>query len=102
MENWRNYRQFMPDGMIGLFEGKYFWKMPQDIKMELGPAIIYPLPKGYREITEKYAPGGVGQVVEKELASGFDARAIDYAVAMRPPLASYYWQGPAIRPDGVA
>ena len=46
--------------------------------------------------------GGVGQVVEKHLASGFDERAIDYAVAMRPPLASYYWQGPAIRPDGVA
>lgn len=56
MENWRNYRQFMPDGMIALFEGQYFWKMPQDVKMEVGPTIIRPLPEGYREITEKYAP----------------------------------------------
>jgi hypothetical protein len=46
--------------------------------------------------------GGVGQVVEKQLASGFDERAIDYAVAMRPRLASYYWPGFASRPGGVA
>ncbi len=24
MQNWQNYRQFMPDGMAAMFEGKYF------------------------------------------------------------------------------
>ncbi|MGH7984694.1 MAG: DUF1329 domain-containing protein [Candidatus Binataceae bacterium] len=55
MQNWRRYRQFMPDGMIALFEGKYFWKMPADVEMKIGPTIMHPLPKGYQEATEKYA-----------------------------------------------
>jgi len=38
VRKWRGrYRQFMPDGMIGLFEGKYFWKMPADVEMNIGP-----------------------------------------------------------------
>jgi hypothetical protein len=31
MQNWQQYKQFMPVGMIDLFEGKYYWKMPSDI-----------------------------------------------------------------------
>ncbi len=56
MQNWQQYKQFMPEGMIELFEGKYFWKMPQDVQIGVGPTIIHPLPKGYQEATEKYAP----------------------------------------------
>lgn len=55
MQNWRNYRQFMPDGMIALFEGSYFWKMPADVRIEVGPTVIHPLPKNYVEATEKYS-----------------------------------------------
>src|SRR3984893_9544687 len=33
MQNWQQYKQFMPDGMIALFEGKYFWKMPASAEM---------------------------------------------------------------------
>jgi hypothetical protein len=33
MQNWQNYRQFMPDEMAALFDGKYFWKMPADVSM---------------------------------------------------------------------
>ncbi len=55
MQNWQQYKQFMPDGMVALFQGKYFWKMPADVEMDVGPTIIHPLPKGYREATEKYA-----------------------------------------------
>jgi Protein of unknown function (DUF1329) len=55
--NWGSYRQFMPDGMIALFEGKYFWKMPADVRMEVGPTVIHPLPKNYLAATEKYAGG---------------------------------------------
>jgi len=55
MQNWQNFKQFMPDGMVALFEGKYFWKMPADVSMEVGPTVNYPLPKNYLEATEKYS-----------------------------------------------
>jgi hypothetical protein len=56
MANWQHYRAFMPDGMAALFEGKYFWKMPPDVRIEIGPTAILPLPKNYLAATEKYAP----------------------------------------------
>ena len=57
MANWQQYHAFMPDGMASLFEGKYFWKMPADVRMEVGPTIIHPLPTNYLEATKKYAQG---------------------------------------------
>src|SRR5256885_1730459 len=53
MQNWREYSEFMPDGMRALFEGKYFWKMPADVEMDVGPTTVHPLPKGYLEATER-------------------------------------------------
>ncbi len=53
MENWRQYSEFMPDGMQALFEGKYFWKMPADVELDVGPTVINPLPKGYLAATEQ-------------------------------------------------
>jgi hypothetical protein len=61
MANWQSYKQFMPDGMIALFEGKYFWKMPSDVEMDVGPPNRTPLPRGYQQATEKY--GSQTQVV---------------------------------------
>jgi len=29
-------KYFMPDEMIWLFEGKYFWKIPPDIEIDVG------------------------------------------------------------------
>ncbi len=55
MQNWQQFQQFMPDGMIGLFQGGYWWKMPPDVAMEVGPTVIHPLPQGYVAATEKYA-----------------------------------------------
>lgn len=54
-KNWRRFQEFMPLGMIELFEGHRVWKMPQDVKIEIGPTVIYPLPKGYVAATEKYS-----------------------------------------------
>jgi hypothetical protein len=45
MANWQQYKQFMPLGMIKLFEGNYGWKMPADVAMDVGPAtkaVTYP------------------------------------------------------------
>jgi hypothetical protein len=66
MANWRRYKQFMPEGMIALFEGKYFWKMPAGVQIEVGPSVTHPLPKNYLAATEKYAR----QVRIRELADG--------------------------------
>jgi len=66
MQNWTNFRKYMPDGMAALFDGRYFWKMPPDVEMEIGPTIVHPLPKNYVEATEKYA----GQVKAIELPNG--------------------------------
>jgi Protein of unknown function (DUF1329) len=66
MENWRNYRAYMPDGMAALFEGQFFWKMPPDVEMDIGPTVIHPLPKNYVDATEKYA----SQVKVVELPNG--------------------------------
>lgn len=66
MRNWQDYRRFMPDGMAAMFEGKYFWKMPPDVQMEVVPTTIVPLPKNYLAATEKYA----GQVKIIELPVG--------------------------------
>jgi len=55
MQNWQQYRQFMPDGMVDLFKGKYFWKIPDGVRMEVGPTVIHPLPQNYVAATEKYA-----------------------------------------------
>ncbi len=65
-ENWTQYKDFMPDGMVGFFAGGFPWKMPADARMDVGPTIIHPLPKTYLEATEKYA----GQVKIVELPDG--------------------------------
>ena len=64
--NWRQYKQFMPDGMIELFQGNYYWKMPPDVELDVGPTIIHPLPKTYLAATERYA----SQVKLVELPDG--------------------------------
>jgi hypothetical protein len=65
-QNWMQYRDFMPDGMVKLFTGEYSLKMPADVQIEIGPTAIHPLPKGYIEATEKYS----GQVKMVKLSDG--------------------------------
>jgi hypothetical protein len=54
MSNWQQYKQFMPLGMQKLFEGVYFWKMPSDVEIDLGPAKYDFLPPSWVQATEKY------------------------------------------------
>ncbi|MGH7905186.1 MAG: DUF1329 domain-containing protein [Candidatus Binataceae bacterium] len=55
LKNWTQYKQFMPEGMQRLFSGKYYWKLPQDFQMMIGPTSSYPPPKVYLDNTEKYS-----------------------------------------------
>jgi len=54
-QNWQRYRQFMSDGLVELFEGKQFWHLPADLRMEIGPTAPIPLPKRYLADTAKYS-----------------------------------------------
>jgi hypothetical protein len=54
MQNWQQYKQFMPLGMIKLFQGVYGWKMPADVEMNVGPARFDLIPNSWIEATEKY------------------------------------------------
>ncbi len=54
MQNWQQYKQFMPDGMAALFSGQYFYKMPPDVEMDVRAPVIHPLPKPLIEANEKY------------------------------------------------
>ncbi|MBF6571364.1 MAG: DUF1329 domain-containing protein [Candidatus Binataceae bacterium] len=56
MANWQQYQAFMPDGMVQLFQGALFWKMPPDLEIDIGPTYNYPLPKSYNDATEQYSP----------------------------------------------
>jgi hypothetical protein len=54
-QNWQQYRQYMSDGVQSLFEGKYFWKMPADAQIVVGPAILNPPPRNYQAATESFS-----------------------------------------------
>ena len=54
-KNWRQYKQYMPEGMQMLFAGTYFWRMPADLRIEVGPTSHYTAPQAYRDNTEKYS-----------------------------------------------
>ena len=61
--NWMQYRQFFSDGEIGLWEGKWFWKMPDDVQINVGSTTIHPLPRPFVEATERY--GGQTQLIRQ-------------------------------------
>ena len=52
IQNWRQYKQFMSDGMVALFEGKYAFQMPNDVEIDVGAPIHVVRPSTYREATE--------------------------------------------------
>jgi hypothetical protein len=54
-QNWQLYRQFMSDGLVSLFEGKHFWRMPKTLRIEVGPTRSIPLPKRYLDDTRRYS-----------------------------------------------
>jgi len=57
LQNWRQYRKFMPVGMQTLYEGRYKWRIgPEpDYTVEVGPTTTIPMPKKFAADTEKYA-----------------------------------------------
>lgn len=54
-QDWGQYRAFMSQGLIALFEGSHFWRMPAGLEIEVGPTISIPLPKKYLADTNRYS-----------------------------------------------
>src|SRR5208282_4663915 len=52
--NWQQYQKEMSYGLQTLFSGKYFWKIPSDAQIEVGPTVVLSVPKTYLEATERY------------------------------------------------
>src|SRR5579875_158908 len=55
MQNWQQYKDFMPVGMQDIWAGKFFWRLPADAQMKVVATTPTPLPKQYQADTEKYA-----------------------------------------------
>ncbi len=68
LQNWQQYRRFMPVGMQALFSGKYPWKIgPEpEYTIEVGPTIHIPLARKYLADTEKYS----GKVQLRKVSTG--------------------------------
>jgi hypothetical protein len=68
LQNWEQYKKFMPIGMQAMFSQKYQWKIGSgpEFAMVVGPTIHVPLAKKLQEDTEKYA----GQTKLKQVQSG--------------------------------
>jgi Protein of unknown function (DUF1329) len=64
--NWRQYKAFMPDGMIALFSGRYALKMPPDVEIDIGPPRHVVAPSTFRQATEEHS----GQVRVVHLPDG--------------------------------
>jgi uncharacterized protein DUF1329 len=65
-KNWQRYRQFMSEGLIALFDGSHFWRVPNQLAIEVGPTIPIPLPAKYLDDTEKFS----GRVHLTKLTTG--------------------------------
>ncbi|MGO9058389.1 MAG: DUF1329 domain-containing protein [Candidatus Binataceae bacterium] len=68
LQNWQQYRQFLPIGIQALYSGQYSWKIGSDpdYTVTVAPTVDIALPDQYRKDTEKYS----GQVKLRKLDSG--------------------------------
>jgi hypothetical protein len=55
MKNWQEYKQFMPLGMVELFQGRQKWRMPPNVEIIVGPTEHDLLPRTYLEATERHS-----------------------------------------------
>jgi hypothetical protein len=52
-QNWEEYQAFMSEGLIALFAGNHFWRMPAGIEIQVGSTISIPPAK---KISRRYHP----------------------------------------------
>jgi hypothetical protein len=57
LQNWQQYKKFMPVWLQAEYSGQYHWHITNDpiYTIEVGPTHNFPFPQKYQEDTEKYA-----------------------------------------------
>ena len=80
LQNWQQYKKFMPLWLQAEYSGQYHWHITDDpiYTIEVGPTHNFPFPQKYQEDTEKYA----GQTRLVKASSG--GYTIDGYVAGQP------------------
>jgi hypothetical protein len=53
-QHWMQYKDCFSDGVQAFWQGTYFWKMPDDVAIHVGPRHTFVLPGPYVAATEKY------------------------------------------------
>lgn len=68
LQNWKSYAKFMPIWLQTLYNGDYHWHIGEgpEFTIEVGPRHDFPLPRKFREDTEKYG----GQATLEKTSSG--------------------------------
>jgi len=68
LENWQQYKKFLPIGVQAMFSQRYLWKIGAgpEFTMVVGPTIRIPMARKLQEDTEKYA----GQTKLRKLDNG--------------------------------
>jgi Protein of unknown function (DUF1329) len=66
IQNWQQYKDYMPMYMQILFSGQYAYKLTPSQQVVVGPTLVKPYPKEYAKNTEKYG----GQTGLKVLDDG--------------------------------
>jgi guanyl-specific ribonuclease Sa len=54
IQNWQKYQRFMSAGLQSIMSQKYFWKVPAEAVLDVGPTVKIGFPQKYREDTEKF------------------------------------------------
>jgi hypothetical protein len=56
LQNWRQYKDFMPVWLQAAYSGDYQWRIGSgpEFTITVGPTTDFPLPRKFREDTEKY------------------------------------------------
>ena len=54
MQNWQQYKEFMPYGMQQMFAGSFYWKLPADAQMTIAPSALTPVSKYYVQAGEQF------------------------------------------------
>lgn len=55
LQNWQNYKEYMPEGMQAFFSGNLHWKFPPDFRIEIGPTHDQQAAREFYEDTVKYS-----------------------------------------------
>jgi uncharacterized protein DUF1329 len=97
VENWQQYKRFLPYSMQVLYAGKYRWRVgaTPDYTVTVGPTIPYRWPRQYLMDTEKYDQARLKRLDSGGYAVTNYVAGLPFAIPTEPGLAAkvmYNWR----------